>query len=146
MREKPFIVLMAEDNEHDIIAVEEAWEHFNIVNPLFIVNNGSECLDYLYRRGEFSDPEKSPRPNLVLLDIKMPKVDGLTVLKTIRNDQKLKRIPVVILTTSRQEEDKIRSYDLGVNAYICKPVQFENLSNAIKTINLFWEMVEFPGE
>jgi CheY-like chemotaxis protein len=141
---KPFVVLMAEDNPHDIIATKRAWKKNNILNPLYIVNDGEECLDYLHQRGAYSDPETAPPPGILLLDIKMPKIDGLAVLKHVREDEKLHRLPVIILTTSKEEEDRIRSYELGANAYITKPVGFQNFSGAVKTINLFWELVELP--
>jgi CheY-like chemotaxis protein len=142
---EPFVVLMAEDDEHDILATRRAWKTHHIVNPLYIVNNGEECLDFLARRGKYSGPDAPPRPSLLLLDLKMPKMDGLTVLKHIREDKELCRLPVVILTASKAEEDRIRSYDLGVNAYIVKPVGFERFSTAVRTINLFWQLVELPG-
>lgn len=145
MGEKPsFVVLMAEDNKHDIIAAKRAWKVNNIANPLRIVKDGEECLDYLHQRGQYSQPGVAPRPGILLLDLKMPKLDGLTVLKHIREDEQLHHLPVIILTTSKLEEDRVRSYDLGVNAYIKKPVGFDNFSNAVKTINLFWELVELP--
>jgi len=139
-----FVVLMAEDNKHAIVAAKRAWKVNNIVNPLHIVKDGEECLDYLHRRGKYSEPGAAPRPGILLLDLKMPKIDGLTVLKHIREDEDLHHLPVIILTTSKLEEDRVKSYDLGVNAYIKKPVGFDNLSNAVKAINLFWEMVELP--
>jgi CheY-like chemotaxis protein len=135
---------MAEDDEHDIIATKRAWEKHNIANPLYVVNDGEECLDFLYRRGKYTDSTKAPRPGIVLLDIKMPKMDGLAVLKHIREDRDLRRLPVVILTTSKREEDQLRSYDLGANAFVVKPVGFSNFSEAVRTINLFWQLVELP--
>ncbi len=144
MAKKPFVVLMAEDNEHDIIATKRAWKKNNIVNPLYIVNDGEECMDYLYQRGKYAESDSAPKPSILLLDIKMPKMDGLAVLKQIREDKELHRLPVIILTTSKDEEDRIRSYDLGVNAYIHKPVGFQSFSDAVKAINLFWELVELP--
>jgi len=144
MSKKTFVVLMAEDSEHDIVATERAWKENNIANPLYIVRDGEECLDYLHQRGKYSEPGSAPRPGILLLDIKMPKMDGLAVLKQIREDQKLHRLPVVILTTSKAEEDRLKSYDLGANAYIVKPVGFQNLAGAVRTINLFWELVELP--
>jgi CheY-like chemotaxis protein len=144
MENKHFVVLMAEDNKHDIIATKRAWKESNIANPLHIVNDGEECLDYLYQRGKFSEQGSAPRPGLLLLDIKMPKMDGLEVIKRIRESEEFHRLSIVVLTTSKSEEDKIASYDLGVNAYVQKPVGFEGLVKAIKTINLFWELVELP--
>jgi CheY-like chemotaxis protein len=142
---KPFVVLMAEDDEHDILATKRAWKKHHVANPLYIVNDGEACLEYLSRRGEYSEPEKSPRPGILLLDIKMPKLDGLSVLKRIRETKDFRRLPVIILTTSKAEEDRLRSYDLGANAYIVKPVGFENFSQAVRTINLFWQLVELPS-
>lgn len=144
MNKKPFVVLVAEDNQHDIVATKRAWKQNNIANPLYIVRDGEECLDYLYQRGRYSEPSSAPRPGILLLDIKMPKMDGLAVLKQIREDEKLHRLPVVILTTSKAEEDRLKSYDLGANAYIVKPVGFQNFAEAVRTINLFWELVELP--
>ncbi len=144
MNKKPFVVLMAEDNEHDIVATKRAWKENNIANSLYIVRDGEECLDYLHQRGKYSEPGSAPRPGILLLDIKMPKMDGLAALKQIREDQKLHRLPVVILTTSKAEEDRLKSYDLGANAYIVKPVGFQNIAEAVRTINLFWELVELP--
>lgn len=146
MDRKPFVILMAEDNEHDIIATKRAWEKYKISNPLYIVTNGEECLDYLYHRGKYSEPSSSPAPGVVLLDIRMPRMDGLTVLEHIRKDKKLHNLPVVILTTSQEESDRMKSYDTGANAYIIKPVGFSNFAEALKKINLFWELVELPFE
>jgi CheY-like chemotaxis protein len=144
MPNEPFVVLMAEDDEHDILATRRAWKRHHISNPLYIVNDGEECLDFLHRRGKYSEPGTAPRPGILLLDIRMPKMDGLIVLKHIREDKRLRRLPVIILTTSRAEEDRLRSYDLGVNAYIVKPVGFDNFSDAVRTINLFWQLVDLP--
>ncbi len=145
MSEDSFVVLMAEDDEHDIFATRRAWKKHNIANPLYIVNDGEECLDFLHRRGKYSEHSSAPRPGILLLDIKMPKMDGLAVLERIRNDEELRRLPVIILTTSKAEEDRLRGYDLGVNAYIVKPVGFENFSEAVRAINVFWQLVELPG-
>jgi len=144
MSKEPFIVLLAEDDEHDIVATKRAWKKHHIANPLYIVNNGEECLDYLHQRGKYSEQDAAPRPGILLLDIKMPKMDGLAVLEHIRKDGELRHLPIIILTTSKAEEDRVRSYDLGVNAYIVKPVGFENFSEAVRTISLFWELVELP--
>lgn len=144
IEKRPFVVLMAEDNKHDIVAAQRAWRVNNIANPLYIVKDGEECLDYLHQRGSYHEPGSAPRPGILLLDLNMPKIDGLTVLQHIREDPKLRHLPVIILTTSKLEEDRVRSYDLGVNAYIKKPVGFENFSEAVKAINLFWQLVELP--
>jgi CheY-like chemotaxis protein len=136
---------MAEDEAHDIVATKRAWQKSNILNPLYIVNDGEECLAFLHQREKFRDAKTAPRPGILLLDIKMPKMDGFSVLKHIRANDELHRLPVIMLTSSKAEEDRLKSYDLGVNAYIVKPVGFANLSEAVKTINLFWELVELPG-
>lgn len=145
MKKGSFAVLLAEDNEHDIIATKRAWKRHHIANPLYMVKDGEECLDFLHQRGKYSEPETTPRPGILLLDINMPKMDGLAVLKHIREDRKLRHLPVVILTSSKDEEDRLKSYNLGVNAYIVKPVGFDNFSEAVRTINLFWELVDLPG-
>ena len=145
MSENLYVVLMAEDNKHDIVAAKRAWKQHHIKNPLHVVKDGEECLDYLYQRGKYSDPESAPRAGILLLDVNMPKMDGLTVLEHIRADEKLRRLPVVVLTTSDLDEDRVKSYDLGANAFIRKPVGFDNFSNALKTTNVFWELTELPG-
>lgn len=145
MSEQPFVVLMAEDDEHDIIATRRAWKTHHMANPLFIVNDGEECLDYLFRRGGFAGPGAAPRPGILLLDIHMPRLDGLATLRHIRESGEFRCLPVIMLTTSRGEEDRLRSYDLGANAYIVKPVGFENFAEAIRTIQLFWQLTELPG-
>lgn len=139
-----FVVLLAEDSEHDIAATRRAWKKNGIVNPLKVVQDGQECLDYLHRRGDFSDPAEAPRPRVLLLDLHMPKVNGLEVLKQIRADENLHNLPVVVLTTSKAEEDRVKSYDLGANAFIVKPVGFDNFAEAIRDIHLFWKLVEEP--
>jgi CheY-like chemotaxis protein len=144
MNNDSFVILMAEDDEHDIVATKRAWKKHHIANPLYIVKDGEECLDFLHQRGKYSEPGTAPRPGIVMLDIKMPKMDGLTVLKQIREDNGLRHLPVIILTTSKAEEDRIKGYDLGVNAYIVKPVGFDSFSEAVKTISLFWRLVELP--
>ncbi len=144
MGKKPFEVLLAEDDEHDVVAVRRAWKKYHVANPLYVVNDGEDCLDFLHQRGKYSEPGSAPRPGILLLDINMPKLDGLSVLKSIREDAKLHRLPVIVLTTSKAEEDRLKSYDLGANAYIVKPVGFENFSRAVRTISLFWQLVELP--
>ena len=144
MRNEPYVVLMAEDNKHDIVAAKRAWAQHHIKNPLYVVKDGEECLDYLFQRGKYSEPGSAPRASILLLDVNMPKMNGLAVLEHIRADEKLRRLPVIILTTSDLEEDRVKSYDLGANAFIRKPVGFDNFSNAIKTTNVFWELTELP--
>jgi CheY-like chemotaxis protein len=133
-----------EDNEHDILATQRAWKIHRIANPLYIVTDGEACLDYLHQRGPYSAPGVAPHPGLLLLDLQIPKIDGVGVLKHIRKDNKLDRLPVVIFTTSKLEEDRMRSYDLRVNAYIRKPIGFNRFAETLRIINLFWELVELP--
>jgi CheY-like chemotaxis protein len=127
------------------VATKRAWKKHHVANPLYVVNDGEECIDFLHQRGKYSEPGSAPRPGILLLDIKMPKMDGLAVLEHIRGTEELRRLPVIILTTSKAEEDRLRGYDLGVNAYIVKPVGFKNFSDAVRTISLFWQLVELPG-
>lgn len=144
MTNKPFVVLLAEDNEHDIVAIKRAWKKNHITNPLYVVKDGEECLDYIYRRGSYAEAVTAPRPGILLLDIKMPKMDGLAVLDHIRNDKAINKLPIIMLTTSKMERDRIASYERGATAYITKPVGFEALSKAIVAINRFWQIVELP--
>lgn len=144
MNTRTFPILLAEDSKHDIMAVQRAWKQHHILNPLHIVRDGEECLDFLFHRNRYTNPADAPRPGLLLLDLNMPKIDGLSVLQAIREHATLSRLPVVVLTTSKAEEDKVKSYDLGVNAYIMKPVEFEGFASAIRAINVFWQLVELP--
>jgi len=142
----PITILYAEDDEDDRLLAREALSESRLVNDLRFAENGEETLDYLYQRGKYSDAETSPRPGLILLDLNMPKIDGREVLRTIKSDPDLKRIPVVVLTTSKAEEDIIRSYDLGVNSFVTKPVTFEGLVEAVKQLGRYWlEIVVLPS-
>ncbi len=144
MDKNSFVVLLAEDDEHDIFAMKRAWKKRKINNPLYIVNDGEECLDYLYQRGKYSEQGTAPRPGILLLDMKMPKIKEFAVLEHIRKSDEFHRLPVIILTTSKDEENSLKSYDLRANAYIVKPIGFDNFSEAVNTINLFWELVQLP--
>jgi CheY-like chemotaxis protein len=120
-----------------------ALEESNLANEVVVTRNGAEALDFLYRRGEFSGrPEGNPA--VVLLDLKMPKVDGMEVLRQIKADDRLKTVPVVMLTSSREEQDLVRSYKLGVNAYVVKPIDFQQFIDAIKQLGLFWAVLNEP--
>jgi CheY-like chemotaxis protein len=133
-------ILIAEDNPNDLELTMAALQAHRVANEIVVVRDGAEALDYLYRRGEFADrPPGSPA--LVLLDLKMPKVDGLEVLKQIKADPQLRTTPVVMLTSSREEVDLIRSYDLGVNAYVVKPVAFDEFMNAVRQLGAFWAVL-----
>lgn len=120
-----------------MIAIDRAWDENNISNPLFVVEDGVECLDYLKGRGAYSDRSKFQRPGVLILDINIPRMDGLTVLEHVREDPEFRRLPVVVLTTTKEEAEGLKSYDLGANAFVTKPIEFEDLSHAIKTINMF---------
>ncbi len=123
--------------------LKEAWEENNILNPLQIVNDGTEVMDYLNNKGEYIDTEKYPLPGLILLDLNMPKMNGAETLEKIKNNSELKNIPVIVLTTSKAEEDIINSYDLGVNSFITKPVSFEDLIKLVSIFEKYWfEIVE----
>jgi CheY-like chemotaxis protein len=139
-------VLMAEDDEDDRMMAERAFRENRIANPLVTVANGADLLDYLRQKGKYADSAQSPRPCLILLDLNMPKMDGREALKVIKEDEKLMRIPVVIITTSKAEEDILVSYNVGANSYITKPITFEGLLKVIKTLKDYWlEIVELPN-
>jgi len=143
----PITILMADDDADDRKLTKEALEESRLANSLRFVENGEELLEYLRRQGNYSDPESSPRPGMILLDLNMPRMDGRTALGEIKNDPDLRQIPVVILTTSRADEDVFRSYDLGVNSYIVKPVTFEALVDILQTLEKYWfEIVELPPD
>ncbi len=130
-------ILLAEDNPYDVELTLSALDEHNLANEVIVVRDGAEALDYLYRRGAFASRDEG-NPTVVLLDLKMPKVDGLEVLKQIKSDAHFKTIPVVVLTSSREERDIVESYELGVNAYVVKPVDFHEFVDAIKELGLFW--------
>jgi CheY-like chemotaxis protein len=136
-------ILLAEDSETDAELTLRALRVDSLANEIVLVRDGVEALDYLYRRGKFAD-RSGEHPAVVLLDLKMPRMDGLEVLRRLRGDPSLKRIPVVILTSSREEQDVVRSYELGVNAYVVKPVEFKEFIDAVRTLGLFWAVLNEP--
>ncbi|OGW52630.1 MAG: two-component system response regulator [Nitrospirae bacterium RBG_13_43_8] len=136
-------ILLVEDDPKDVELTLESLKEYNLANDVFVVRDGAEALDYLYRRGEFTD-YPNVNPAVVLLDLKLPKIDGFEVLKTIRSDDRLKLIPVTILTSSREDNDLIQSYKLGVNAYIVKPVDYHQFTDAIKKLGVFWALINEP--
>ena len=136
-------ILLAEDSDRDAELTLNALAQHNLVNEIERVRDGAEALNYLYRRGEFSN-RPNGNPAVVLLDLKMPKVDGLEVLRQIRSDPQLELIPVVVMTSSREEQDVVRSYELGANAYVVKPVKFNEFVNAVKQVGVFWAIINEP--
>lgn len=135
---RPAIILLVEDDLGDQELTRRALAQGEIDNELHIVNDGEEALDYLFRRGQFADPQSSPRPDLVLLDLNMPKVDGKQVLEEIRKDKSLRRLSVVVLTTSSQEHDILLSYDLGIQSFITKPVDMKQFMEVVQTLKKYW--------
>ena len=136
-------ILLVEDNLNDIELTTVALKQNHVVNEIVVTRHGGEALDYLYRRGPYQDRERG-NPIVVLLDLKMPKVDGLEVLRQLKGDETLKRIPVVMLTSSREETDLVKSYGLGANAYVVKPVGFEQFADAIRQLGIFWAVLNQP--
>jgi CheY-like chemotaxis protein len=133
-------ILLAEDNEHDVELTLSALSEYRLANEVVVTRDGAEALDYLYRRGAFRLREEG-NPVVVLLDLKMPKVDGLEVLRRIKEDDSLRQIPVVMLTSSREENDLVESYRLGVNAYVVKPVEFSQFVQAVRELGVFWAVI-----
>jgi CheY-like chemotaxis protein len=143
----PITILMADDDPDDRFMAQEALEESRLANKMYFVEDGEELMDYLHRRGKYADPETSPEPGLILLDLNMPKKDGREALQEIKSDPSLRQIPIVVLTTSRAEEDIYRTYDLGVNSFITKPVTFEGLVEVMKALATYWfEIVRLPRE
>jgi CheY-like chemotaxis protein len=139
-------ILMAEDDSDDRMMAKKALVENWVANPLVTVNNGEELMDYLCHKGKYSDHATSPRPCFILLDLNMPKMDGREALKLIKANEDLKSIPVVIMTTSKAEEDIVASYSVGANSYITKPFTFEGLVRVIKALKNYWlEIVELPS-
>jgi CheY-like chemotaxis protein len=144
---KPITILLADDDPEDRMLAKDAFEEGRLVNDLRFVEDGEELMDYLHQRGSYADPKNSPVPGLILLDLNMPRKDGREALQEIKSDPQLRRIPVVVLTTSKAEEDIFRTYDLGVSSFITKPVTFESLVDILKTLVKYWfEIVELPSE
>lgn len=136
-------ILLVEDNEKDIELTLAALDEHNLANEVVVTHDGAEALDYLYRRGQFK-MRSGNQPAVILLDLKMPKVDGLEVLRQMKSDEELKNIPVVMLTSSREEQDLVKSYKLGVNAYVVKPVNFQEFVDAVKQLGVFWAIINEP--
>lgn len=133
-------ILLAEDNLNDVELTLSALEDLSIANKVVVVHDGVEAMEYLRREGKYKERSEE-NPGVVLLDIKMPRMDGIEVLKAIRQDPNLKKIPVVMLTSSREENDLVRTYEMGVNAYVVKPVDFNQFVDAVKQLGIFWALV-----
>lgn len=145
MNKRSITIVIADDDPEDRMLAEDALKGSRLVNDVRFVEDGEDLLEYLQRRGKYSDPDSAPRPGLILLDLNMPRMDGREALQQIKQDPELRRIPVVVLTTSKAEEDIYRSYDLGVNSFIIKPVTFESLVNIMRVLERYWfEIVEIP--
>ncbi len=142
---KPITILLADDDADDRMLARDALAESRLANDLRFVEDGEELLDYLHRRGKYADPASSPRPGLVLLDLNMPRMDGREALREIKAEESLRHIPIVVLTTSKAEEDIYRTYNLGVNSFITKPVSFAGLVTVMKALGRYWfEIVELP--
>ena len=140
-------ILLAEDDDDDYMLTTQALNDNRLVNRVFRVKDGIELMEYLNRRGEFENPAVSPTPSLILLDLNMPRMDGREALREIKSNAALRKFPVVVLTTSRAQEDIVRAYDLGVNSFISKPVSFHGLVDAVKVLGRYWfEVVDLPEQ
>ena len=143
----PITILMADDDADDRMFAKDALEEARLANDLHFVEDGEELMDYLRHQGKYAELNGAPRPGLILLDLNMPRKDGREALKEIKEDEELKRIPVVVLTTSKAQEDIYRTYDLGVSSFITKPVSFDGLVDIMKTLSKYWfEIVTLPSE
>ncbi len=145
---RPVNILIAEDDEDDYLLISETLRDYRVTNSIGWVKDGEELMDYLLCQGRYADAQSTcPRPGLILLDLNMPRKDGREALQEIKSHPRLKRIPVVILTTSQSDEDIIRSYDLGVNSYVRKPVRFQDFVEQVRELGRYWfEIVELPLE
>ncbi|EJO69826.1 MULTISPECIES: response regulator [Leptospira] len=143
--QKTIHILVAEDDPDDRLLMKDGFRENNLANPLHFVKDGEELFEFLQNEGEYSDILKYPKPGIILLDLNMPRMDGREALKTIKSIPELKKIPVIVLTTSREEEDMFKTYDLGANSFIRKPVEFEAFLETIQALGKYWlEIVELP--
>ena len=136
-------ILLVEDDPEDVDLTMTALQDYNLTNEVVVAHDGQEALNYLYCRGKF-ESRINQNPAVILLDLKLPKIDGLEVLEKVKSDERLKVVPVVVLTSSREERDMVASYKLGVNAYVVKPVDFHEFVNAIKELGVFWAIINEP--
>ncbi len=142
----PIEILIADDDPEDRMLIVDALKESRLTNKIREVEDGEDLMNYLRNKGKYADKDKFPMPGFILLDLNMPRMDGREALKEIRNDKRLKSIPVIVLTTSKAEEDIIKTYNLGVNSFITKPVSFSAMVDVMKTLNKYWfEIVELPS-
>jgi two-component system response regulator len=146
MNDDKIEILLVEDNIHDAEMTIRSLKKVNLANRLIHLKDGAEALDFIFVRGNFANRQMENKPKVILLDIKMPKVDGIEVLRQIKGNESTKRIPVVIMTSSKEEQDIITSYNLGVNSYVVKPVDFENFANAVSELGFYWLITNQPAE
>ena len=140
----PIVILMADDDDDDYLLTKKALAESRLLNDMRRVRDGEELMDYLHRRGDFNE-ENAPRPGVILLDLNMPRMDGREALREIKTNEKLRNIPIVVFTTSKAEEDIFKTYQLGVNSFITKPVTFDNLTKVMRALGNYWfEIVELP--
>ena len=144
MTTEPIEILLVEDNPNDMELAIHALRKHNLSNHIEIARDGAEALEFIFGTGAFEGRNVEDGPRVILLDLKLPKVDGLEVLRRVKADSRTRRIPVVVLTSSREERDIVESYDLGVNSYITKPVDFEQFSEAVRTLGLYWLLLNQP--
>jgi two-component system response regulator len=141
---KDKLILLVEDNPDDELLVMRALKKANVLNEVMVAHDGAEALDYLFGTGAYAGRDVNDTPAVTLLDLKLPKIDGLGVLRRIRSDERLGRLPVVILTSSREQEDIVKSYELGANSYVRKPVEFNSFADAVRQLGLYWLVLNEP--
>lgn len=138
MKGEPLVILLVEDNADHTDLIMRVFESYRVTNRIVHVGDGEAALDYLFRRGDYESPEKSPRPHVILLDLRLPKIDGIEVLKVIKQSDDLRRIPVVIVSTSEAEQDVIQSYDNYANSYLVKPIDFDKFKKLMEDLGFYW--------
>ena len=147
MNPRTIPILLAEDNDDHAELITDALKEHNVLNTIYRAKDGQEALDYLYHKDQFANESEFPRPQLILLDLRMPRKDGMEVLKTVKEDANLKSIPVVILTTSKKEEEVVKGYHLGANSYLTKPIDFVEFVDKLKALNVYWILTsELPPQ